>query len=53
MIELSEMDWVRAAIANALAEGLSLADVAAMAEHATTPEAFDRAVNELVRTMNG
>jgi len=53
MIELSNMDWVRAALANAQTEGLSLDDVLAMAEHADTPEAFDRAVNELVRTMNG
>lgn len=48
-MQLTPMDWVRAALAHAQAEGLSLDDVAAMAEHARTPERFDRDVNELVR----
>lgn len=52
-MELDEMDWVRAALANAIAEGLSLGDVAEMARHAKTPESFDKAVNELVRATNG
>lgn len=52
-LELSPMDWVRAALENADVEGLSLQDVKAMAEHASTPERFDYAVNELVRAMRG
>lgn len=52
-MNLTAMDYVRAAIANARAEGLSLADLAAMAEHAKTVQAFDRAVNDLVRATNG
>ena len=52
-MNLSSMDWVRAALANAQAEGLTIDDVLAMAEHAKTTEAFDRAVNELVRAKSG
>ena len=47
-LNLTHMDYIRGAIANALADGLDLADVWAMAEHAETPEAFDRAVNDLI-----
>lgn len=43
----SAMDYTRAALANAAASGLTLADVMQAAEHAATPEAFDRAVNIL------
>lgn len=52
-LNLSPMDWVRAALVNADVEGLSLQDVKAMAEHASTPERFDSAVNELVRATKG
>lgn len=47
-MNLSPMDYIRAAIANAQHERLTLADLAAMAEHATTCERFDNAVNVLV-----
>jgi hypothetical protein len=50
---LSSMDWVRSALANAAIEGLALSDVVEMAEHAKTPQLFDRAVNELVRATSG
>ena len=52
-IDLSEMDYVRGAIANAQAEGLTLDDLEQMAEYAEDGERFDAAVNELVRTLNG
>lgn len=52
-LHLTAMDWCRAALANAHAEGLSLQDVIAMAEHARTPERFDFAVNELIRAKVG
>lgn len=52
-MSLSPMDWVRAALANADVEGLSLQDVKEMAEHAITAERFDSAVNELVRATKG
>lgn len=52
-MNLTAMEWVKAALANGLAEGLSLQDVAAMAEHARTPERFDFAVNELIRAKVG
>lgn len=35
--EPDEMDWVRAAIADAIIEGMTLHDLAAMSEHAKTP----------------
>ena len=44
---LTPMDYVRAAICNAIAEGMSLNDLFAMAQHARTCERFDAAVNEL------
>lgn len=50
-MHLTAMDWIRAAIANAQAEGMDLSDLAAMARHAQTPEHFDRAVNELAQTQ--
>jgi hypothetical protein len=52
-MELTSMEWVRAALQNAGVEGLTLQDTIAMAEHARTPERFDYAVNELVRTVRG
>lgn len=41
------MDYVRGALFNAFASGLTLEEVAAMAVNAETPEDFDRAVNML------
>lgn len=52
-MRLSHMDWIREAIRNAKAEGLTLDDIAAMAEHAKTPRDFDTAVNELIRATVG
>lgn len=52
-MNLTAMDYIRAALSNAQASGLNLADVAAMAEHATTPETFDRAVNILGEAAHG
>jgi len=52
-LDLTAMSWVRAALTNALVEGLEIEDVAMMAEHADTPQAFDEAVNELVRATVG
>ena len=48
-LTLTEMDYVRAAIAQARAVGLNLNDVAFCAEHATDGEAFDRAIDELAQ----
>ena len=42
------MDYVRAALSNAVTEGLSLIDVAECARHAETAERLDHAVNQLV-----
>ena len=46
-MNLTAMDYIRAALANAIASNLSLTDAARMAEHATTPQEFDKAVNML------
>ena len=45
------MDYVRAALLNAAVEGMTIQDLYAMAEHATTCESFDRAVNTLSDAM--
>lgn len=50
---LQHMDWIREAIRNAHTEGLTIQDLAAMAEHAKTPQDFDTAVNELIRATVG
>lgn len=47
MNDLSEMDYVRAALCNALASGIDLAGVWRIAEHAETVEDFDRAIDLL------
>ena len=52
-IEITDMDYVRAAIANALAEGLSITDVWKAAEMAEAAEDFDDAVNLLVSAGAG
>ena len=46
-MDLAPMDYVRGALCNAIAEGLTVRDLYAMAEHAETCERFDNAVNEL------
>lgn len=52
MIDITDMDYIRGALANALCEDMSLADVYRCAEHAETPNAFDDAVNVLAQTMD-
>jgi len=47
MHDLTEMDYVRAALYNARASNLSLTDVIRAAEHAESVMAFDDAVNIL------
>ena len=44
---LTDMDYIRAALASALAEGFTLEAVYRCAEHAGTPRDFDMAVNTL------
>lgn len=46
-MELTQMDWVRAALWNAHNSGLSLFDVIRVSEHAATSEEMDDAVNML------
>jgi len=46
-MDLTPMDYVRAAIYNAAASGLTFADFAEAASHADTPKAFDAAINLL------
>lgn len=48
---LTPMDNVRAALLNALVEGMTLHDVWLMAEHAKTTDDLDRAVNVLANTL--
>lgn len=49
LFELDEMDFVRAAIANAMAENMTLEDLWACAEHAADVDDFDEAVNLLAQ----
>lgn len=44
-MELTDMDYIRGALYNAIASGLTLQEVTDMAEHADTPQDFDEAVN--------
>ena len=47
MMQLTPMDWIRAALYNAAASGLTFDDVCRMSEHADTPQDFDAAINAL------
>lgn len=49
MFKLSDMDYVRGAIANALAEDMTLTDLWKCAAHANSAEDFDKAVNLLAQ----
>lgn len=53
ILNLTAMDWIRSTLASAYVERLKVKDLEAMAEYAETPQDFDAAVNELVRTLNG
>lgn len=46
-MSISAMDYIRAALYNGAASGLTFADIVEAAVHAHTPEDFDRAVNIL------
>lgn len=48
---ITDMDYVRAAIANAMVEGMTLDDLWACAEHAADGDAFDDAVNTLAQMV--
>lgn len=50
-MHLTPMQYVIAALANAQAEGMTLVDLIAMAEHSQSPQAFDHAVNVLANTQ--
>lgn len=49
MFKLSDMDYVRGAIANAMAEDMTLDDLWKCAAHAKDVEDFDKAVNLLAQ----
>lgn len=49
-MNLTAMDYVRAAMANAMAEGMNMRDLWECAHHAETPERLDYAVNLLAQT---
>lgn len=51
MFKLSDMDYVRGAIANALAEDMTLNDLWKCAAHAKTTADFDTAVNLLAQMV--
>ena len=52
-IDLTDMDYVRGAIANAMAEGMALSDLWECAAHAENCEVFDTAVNLLAQMKGG
>ena len=49
---LTPMDYIRAALANAMAEDLDLADIWQAIEQAETPAAFDANVNAIVQARD-
>ena len=51
MFELTDMDYVRGAIANAMLEEMTLSDLWECAAYARDTEAFDEAVNLLAQTQ--
>jgi len=48
---LSEMDYVRGAIVNAMLEDMTLEDLFACVEHAKTAKDFDTAINLLAQMV--
>lgn len=44
-LTLSEMDWIRAALANAASEQITVQDILRLSEHAKTARDLDTAVN--------
>ena len=51
MFKLSEMDYVRGALANALSEDMTLIDLWQCSIHAKNTEDFDKAVNLLAQMV--
>ena len=51
MFELTDMDYVRGAIVNAILEEMTLSDLWECAANARDPESFDNAVNILAQTQ--
>ena len=51
-MNLTAMDYIRAALANAMAEDLDLADIWQAIEQAETPAAFDENVNAIVQARD-
>jgi len=51
-MNLTAMDYIRAALANAMAEDLDLADVWQAIEQAETPTQFDANVNAIVQARD-
>lgn len=49
---LTPMDYIRAALANAMAEDLDLSDVWQAIEQAETPSEFDANVNAIVQARD-
>ena len=47
MLELTDMDYIRSAIAQLMADGLEIDDAWRVAEHAETPQDMDNAANIL------
>ena len=52
-MDLTQADYLRAALANAILEDMSLDDVMECAIHAATIEDFEEAVNVLAQTVPG
>lgn len=52
MITITEIDWFRAAIANAMVEDMTVYEIWECLENAKDAEAFDRAIN-LMALMKG
>ena len=51
MFELTDMDYVRGAIVNAMLEEMTLSDLWECAANAQDTESFDNAVNILAQTQ--
>lgn len=52
-MNLTEVEWFRAALINAQQENITLEELILCIEHASCAEKFDDAVNLLIRMKNG
>jgi uncharacterized protein (DUF1499 family) len=50
---VSDMDYIRATIAQAAHNGVTSSQLMACAEHAATPEAFDNTAKHNVKQLEG